>query len=105
MGADWYRFTVCAIEPSPLRAIGDFQLMTDSYLELLEQADAFVIPGWRGASAEPAAPELVDSLGTARARWTRTMSTCSGGLSNPRRARSWSSGMKKAAQGAADFNE
>jgi AraC family transcriptional regulator, transcriptional activator FtrA len=50
MGPDWYRFAVCAIEPGPLRAIGGFQIMADGGLELLDQADTIVIPGWRGAS-------------------------------------------------------
>jgi AraC family transcriptional activator FtrA len=78
MGPDWYRFSVCAIEPGPLRAIGGFQIMADGGLELLEQADTIVIPGWRGASKEPVPPELIDSLQRAHARGARLMSICSG---------------------------
>jgi AraC family transcriptional activator FtrA len=78
MGPDWYRFAVCAIEPGPLRAIGGFQIMADGGLELLEQADTIVIPGWRGASKEPVPPELIDALRRAHARGARLMSICSG---------------------------
>ncbi|WP_425523278.1 transcriptional regulator FtrA [Microvirga terrestris] len=78
MGPDWYRFAVCAIEPGPLRAIGGFQIMADGDLELLEQADTIVIPGWRGASAEPVPTALVDALRRAHERGARLMSICSG---------------------------
>lgn len=80
MGPDWYRFAVCAIEPGPLRAVGGFQIMADGGLELLEQADTIVIPGWRGASAEPVPSALVEALRRAHERGTRLMSICSGVL-------------------------
>jgi AraC family transcriptional regulator, transcriptional activator FtrA len=78
MGPDWYRFAVCAIEPGPLRAVGGFQIMADGGLELLDQADTIVIPGWRGASKEPVPPGLIDALQRAHARGARLMSICSG---------------------------
>jgi AraC family transcriptional activator FtrA len=78
MGPEWYRFAVCAVEAGPLRAIGGFQIMADGGLELLEQADTIVIPGWRGASVEPVPPTLIDALRQAHARGTRLMSICSG---------------------------
>ncbi len=78
MGPDWYSFAVCAIEPGPLRAIGGFQIMADGGFELLEQADTIVIPGWRGASAEPVPPALIEALRKAHARGARLMSICSG---------------------------
>jgi AraC family transcriptional activator FtrA len=78
MGPDWYRFAVCAIEPGPLQAIGGFQIMADGGLELLDQADTIVIPGWRGASKEPVPPALIAALQRAHARGARLMSICSG---------------------------
>jgi AraC family transcriptional regulator, transcriptional activator FtrA len=78
MGPDWYRFAICAIEPGPLRAIGGFQVMVDGGLELLEQADTIVVPGWRGAHAEPVPPVLIEALRKAHERGARLMSICSG---------------------------
>ncbi len=78
MGPDWYRFAVCAIEPGPLRAIGGFQIIADGGLELLDEADTIVIPGWRGASREPVPPALIAALQRAHARGARLMSICSG---------------------------
>jgi len=78
MGPNWYRFAVCAIEPGPLRAVGGFQITADGGLELLEEADTIVIPGWRGAHAEPVPPALVDALRLAHERGARLMSICSG---------------------------
>ncbi len=78
MGADWYRFAVCAIEPGPLRAIGGFRIMADGGLELLQQADTIVIPGWRGAASEPVPMALVEALRNAHGRGARLMSICSG---------------------------
>nr|WP_262299957.1 transcriptional regulator FtrA [Microvirga sp. HBU67692] len=78
MGPDWYRFAVCAIEPGPLRATGGFQIMANGGLELLEEAGTIVIPGWRGAHAEPVPPELVEALRRAHGRGARLMSICSG---------------------------
>ena len=78
MGPDWYRFAVCAIEPGPLRAIGGFQIVADGGLELLDQADTIVIPGWRGAGSEPVPTALIEALRKAHARGARLMSICSG---------------------------
>jgi AraC family transcriptional activator FtrA len=78
MGQDWYRFAVCAIEPGPLRATGGFRIMVDGGIELLEEADTIVIPGWRGASAETVPPVLIEALRRAHGRGARLMSICSG---------------------------
>lgn len=78
MGSDWYRFAVCAIEPGPLRATGGFQIMADGGPELLDEADTIIIPGWRGAHAEPVPPGLIEALRRAHERGARLMSICSG---------------------------
>jgi AraC family transcriptional activator FtrA len=78
MGPDWYRFAVCAVEEGPLRAVGGFRIMADGGLELLEQADTIIVPGWRGASGEPAPQPLIEALLRAHGRGARVMSICSG---------------------------
>lgn len=77
MGSDWYRFASCAIEPGPLRAHGGFTLQADCGLELLEQADIIVVPGWKGAN-EPVPDELCEHLRRAHDRGARLVSICSG---------------------------
>ena len=77
LGPDWYRFGSCAIEPGPLRAVGGLRVDADAGLELLEEADLIVAPGWKGVEVEPAA-ELICALRRAHARGARLMSICSG---------------------------
>lgn len=77
MGNGWYRQATAAIEPGPLRAAGGLTVTAAGGLELLEEADLIVVPGWRGIDeAVPAA--LVDALRAAHARGARLMSLCSG---------------------------
>lgn len=77
LGPDWYRFATCAIEPGPLRAVGGLRVNADAGMELLEEADLIVVPGWKGVEIEPAA-ELICALRRAHARGARLMSICSG---------------------------
>jgi AraC family transcriptional regulator, transcriptional activator FtrA len=77
LGPDWYRFASCAIEPGPIRAVGGLRVDADAGLELLEEADLIVAPGWKGVEVEPAV-ELVCALRRAHARGARLMSICSG---------------------------
>jgi AraC family transcriptional activator FtrA len=51
MGAGWYRFSVCGVEPGPLRAAGGLTVSVDGGLEGLEAADLIVVPGWRAIDA------------------------------------------------------
>jgi len=78
MGPDWYRFAVCAVDEGPLRATGGFRVMADGGLEMLEKAGTIVIPGWRGAYAEPVPLALIEALKRAHGRGARLMSLCSG---------------------------
>lgn len=75
--ADWYRFTVCAIEPGPLAATGGFQLIAAGGLEQLRQADTVIVPGWRGIHT-PVPESLLKALRAAHARGARLVSFCSG---------------------------
>lgn len=77
MGEGWYRHATAAIEPGPLRAAGGLTVTTAGRLELLEDADLIVVPGWRGID-EPVPVRLVDALRSAQARGARLMSLCSG---------------------------
>lgn len=77
MGEGWYRYSVCGIEPGPLRAGGGLMVCVDHGLEVLEEADLIVVPGWRAIDAE--VPEaLIDALRAAHRRGARMMSLCSG---------------------------
>ena len=77
MGEDWYRFASCAIEEGPLRAHGGFRLIPDRGIDLLDQADIVVVPGWRGAD-EAVPEELCRRLQEAHGRGARLASICSG---------------------------
>lgn len=74
---DWYRFTVCAIEPGPLAATGGFQLIAAGGLGQLRQADTVIVPGWRGIHT-PVPESLIKALRAAHARGARLVSFCSG---------------------------
>lgn len=92
MGEGWYRHATAAIEPGPLRAAGGLTVTASGGLDLLEQADLIVVPGWRGILM-PVPEDLLEALKAAHARGARLMSLCSGiavlaatGLLNGRRA-------------------
>ncbi len=48
MGDGWYRSAVAAVDEGEMRALGGIRLVTDGNLELLQDADTIVVPGWRG---------------------------------------------------------
>lgn len=77
MGEAWYRYSVCGIEPGPMRAAGGLTVTPDSGLSVLEEADLIIVPGWRDpGGAVPT--DLVDALRQAHARGARLASLCSG---------------------------
>lgn len=77
MGEGWYRFASCAIEDGPLRAHGGFTLTPDNGIDLLDQADIIVVPGWKSA-ATPVPRDLCARLRQAHDRGARLVSICSG---------------------------
>lgn len=92
LGPNWYRFAVAALDAGPLHAMGGIRVEADGGLDLLDQANIIVIPGWRGAR-EPVPERLVSALRRTDARGARILSICSGafvlaaaGLLNGRRA-------------------
>ena len=77
LGVDWYGFTVCAVEPGPIRAAGGITVQAPFDPSLLERADTIIIPGWRDADEEPP-PALLAQIRAAHARGARFCTICSG---------------------------
>lgn len=77
LGASWYRFVTCAVEPGPLRAIGGFNVMPQAGLDTLASAGTIIIPGWKGADSPPS-QELIDALRSAYDSGARLVTICSG---------------------------
>jgi len=77
MGEGWYRYSVCGIEPGPLKAAGGLTVSVDHGLEVVEEADLIIVPGWRSIDAE-VPRDLIDTLCAAHRRGARIMSLCSG---------------------------
>ena len=74
---DWYRTGIFACEPGPLRALGGISVEVPHGLELIDEADTVLIPGWRNPDEAPP-PQLLDTLRRAHARGARLASICSG---------------------------
>src|SRR4051794_2949676 len=77
LGVPWYRFKVCAAEPSPLRTGVGFLLDTPHDLADLDDVDTLVFTHWRSPD-EPVPPELLAAVRAAHARGARLLSICSG---------------------------
>ena len=73
----WYRHSVVAVDPGPMRALGGFAVTADAAYEALREADTIIIPGWRNRD-EPPPQTLLDELRKAHARGARLLSICSG---------------------------
>ena len=76
LGVPWYRFLVCAAEPSPIRTSVGFSFDTPHGLEALADADTVVLPSWRVAEEPP--PALLDAVLAAYRRGACLASICSG---------------------------
>lgn len=79
MGPAWYRFASAAIEGGPLRAAGGLTVTADGDIDLLDQADMIVVPGWRGID-QPVPEALCERLRFAHSRGARLVSLCSGAV-------------------------
>lgn len=77
MGEGWYRFAVAAVDEGPMRAAGGIRVVADGGMELIEEAGAIIVPGWRGADV-PIPDRLATALRLAYARDARVLSICSG---------------------------
>jgi transcriptional regulator GlxA family with amidase domain len=76
LGVPWYRFLVCGVGPSPIRAQTGFEIVVPHGLEALQQADTVVVPA-SGQSSAPA-PVLIEALRAAHRRGARIVSVCTG---------------------------
>jgi AraC family transcriptional activator FtrA len=76
-GADWYRFSLCALDAGPLRATGGLKVQTRGGLGGLRKAGTIIIPGWRDPDEVPPT-HLLNALRRAHARGARLLSICSG---------------------------
>jgi len=77
LSVDWYTFSVCSLDPGPIRAMGGLTVQASAGLPALRQAGTIVIPGWRDPDESP--PEaLTQELRLAYARGSRLVSICSG---------------------------
>ncbi len=72
-----FEVRVCAGEEGPIKTSTGFGLTDLDPLELLEEADAIVIPGWRDTLDEPPKP-LLKALVRAHARGTQIVGLCFG---------------------------
>ena len=73
----WYRFETCAAEPGPLRAAGGLTVQAPYCLDLIDQADIVIVPGWQSPKAPAPAP-LLAALVRVVERGDRLASICSG---------------------------
>ena len=77
LSVEWYKFSVCSLEPGPIRAMGGLTVQSRAGLHALRQAGTIVIPGWRDTD-EPPPQALKQELRRAYARGARLVSICSG---------------------------
>lgn len=77
MGPDWYRCSVVAAEPGPLRALGGISVLADGDLDLIRGAGLVLLPGWRSPAA-PVPEPLRAALRDAHGAGACLVSICSG---------------------------
>ncbi len=87
-----FRLAVCAIEPGALMTSAGFAVVVEQGLEVLEQADMVIVPGWHDPAVLPA-QALLDALVAAWQRGAVIVGLCLGayvlaeaGLLDKRRA-------------------
>src|SRR5437763_1475328 len=77
LGVPWYKFLVCAAEPTPVRTSVGFTIDTPHGLADLRRADTIIVPAIYGEDEEPPAP-LLEALRAAHRRGARLLSVCTG---------------------------
>jgi len=73
----WYRFSVCASERRPIKAVGGVSMDIPYGLERLRDAQTVIVPGWRDIEETPP-DELCQALVDAHSRGARLVSICGG---------------------------
>lgn len=74
---EWYRFSLCSLDPGPLAATAGVRIEASTGLTGLRTADTIAIPGWRDPDEIPPEP-LLRALRRAHARGARLVALCSG---------------------------
>ncbi|MGL5809685.1 MAG: transcriptional regulator FtrA [Nocardioides sp.] len=77
VAGDWYSYRVAAAEPGSLGAVGGLTVTVDHGLEVVDEADTVILPGWRDVAERPPA-DLLERLRAAHGRGARLVSICSG---------------------------
>lgn len=73
----WYRFAVVSAEGRQVRAAGGIVVEADARLDVLQEAETIVIPGWRDRNERPP-QRLLTAIAAASERGARCLSICSG---------------------------
>jgi AraC family transcriptional regulator, transcriptional activator FtrA len=74
---NWYRFSLCSLDPGLLNATGGVRIQARQGLVGLREADTIAIPGWRDPDEVPPAA-LLRALRRAHDRGARLLALCSG---------------------------
>ena len=74
---EWYRFSLCSLDPGTLAATAGVRIEARQGLGGLRRADTIAIPGWRDPDEIPP-PPLLRALRRAHARGARILALCSG---------------------------
>ena len=74
---EWYRFSLCSLDPGTLAGTAGVRLETRRGLAGLRTADTIAVPGWRNPDERPPAP-LLRELQRAHHRGARILALCSG---------------------------
>ncbi|HTU94303.1 MAG TPA: helix-turn-helix domain-containing protein [Solirubrobacteraceae bacterium] len=77
-GPPHYSFTLAALRAGPVRSSTGIEVLADSGIEALEEADTIVVPGF-GSDPDPAAfARSARAVAAAHARGARVLSICTG---------------------------
>lgn len=76
-GLPAFDFTVCAMEPGPLRTTAGFSVLAEHDLTRLADADIVIVPSWR-APGEPPPLAVTEALRSAYARGATLVGLCLG---------------------------
>jgi AraC family transcriptional regulator, transcriptional activator FtrA len=73
----WYRFLVASQDPAPIRTSTGFSMSPEHGLEVIDEADTVIVPGWADDLRAPR-PATIEALRSAYDRGARIMSVCIG---------------------------
>lgn len=76
-GLPTYAFSLCAVQPGPVRTTSGFSVDVTHGLEQLDDADLIIVPFWTDEAEDPP-PGLAEALHMAVDRGSRILAICSG---------------------------